>query len=188
MGKETIGGTLCPSDKHGRTDEMFPMFVRAELLLGLPFDSAVGALERAMADGGLVSESHQAMSDGLGFVMPVGPRGSRFPAREVIVRLLPPRRVGQSLFVGLRWETTGPTGRLFPALDADLEVASEGDGATSRLSIIGRYQPPLAALGETLDRVVMSKVASATMTAMLREVAAQLQLWAASGKDPQTPQ
>jgi hypothetical protein len=150
------------------------MFVQADLPLALPFDAAASALDRAMADGGLVGESRRAMTDGLEFVMPVGPRGSRFPARDVVVRLLPARRLGQRLVVDLRWETTGPTGRLFPALDAILELAAGEDPNLSRLSIIGRYQPPLATVGQTLNSMVMSRVASATMNAMLREVATQI--------------
>jgi hypothetical protein len=153
------------------------MFVQSDLALTMPFDLAARALDRAMADGGLVSESRRAMSDGLEFVMPVGPRGSHFPAREVVVHLLPPRRLGQRMVVGMRWETAGPTGRLFPALDADLELAAGQEPDRSRLSIIARYQPPLATLGQTLDRVVMSKVTSATMAALLREVAIQLDNW-----------
>ena len=154
------------------------MFVRAELPLALSFDAAAGAMEQAMSDGGLVSESRRAIAEGLAFVMPVGPRGSHFPAREVVVHLLPARRTDHSLVVAMRWETTGPTGRLFPALDADLELTrDEDDPNLSQLSIIGRYQPPLAGLGETLDRVVMSKIASSTMASMLREVASQLEIW-----------
>lgn len=154
-----------------------PMFVSADLEVALPFDTAADALERAMSDGGLVSESRRAISDGLEFVMPVGPRGSHFPSREVFVHMLPARRSDGRMVVALRWETTGPTGRLFPALDADLQLeAAEGDG-TSKLSIIGRYQAPLGPFGETLDRVVMFKVASATMTAMLKEVANRLESW-----------
>jgi hypothetical protein len=156
------------------------MFIEADLPLALSFDTAARALDRALADGGLVSQSRRAMAHGLKYVMPVGPRGSHFPAKEVIVRLLPARRVGQHLTVALRWETTGPTGRLFPALDADLELAAGEQPNTSRLSIIGRYQPPLANLGQTLDRAVMSKVASATMTAMLREIATQLENWSST--------
>src|SRR5947209_5883528 len=136
------------------------MFVKADLPLALSFDVAAGALDRAMADGGLVAESRRAMADGLEFVMPVGPRGSHFPAREVIVRLLQARRLGPRVVVDLRWETSGPTQRLFPALDAILELAVGENPNMSRLSIIGRYQPPLATRGQTLDIVVMSKVAS----------------------------
>lgn len=156
------------------------MFVQADLPVELSFEDAARALERAMSDGGLVSESRRAVADGLEFVMPVGPRGGRFPAREVVVRMLPARRAAEQVVVPLRWETAGPTGRLFPALDANLELRASEDPKISRLSIIGRYEPPLAALGQTLDRVLMSKVATATMTAMLREVASQLQSWTSS--------
>ena len=153
------------------------MFVQADLPLELSFEDAARALDLAMADGGLVSESRRAVADGLEFVMPVGPRGGRFPARDVMVRLLPARRAGEHVVVPLRWETVGPTGRLFPALDANLELTASEVPNVSRLSIIGRYEPPLAGLGATLDRVVMSRVATATMTSMLREVASRLQGW-----------
>jgi len=153
------------------------MFISADRQVALPFETAADALERAMSDGGLVSESRRAISDGLEFVMPVGPRGSHFPSREVIVHMLPARRSDGRMVVALRWETTGPTGRLFPALDADLQLEEGEDAGSSKLSIIGRYQAPLGPFGETLDRVVMFKVASATMTAMLREVATRLEYW-----------
>ena len=118
------------------------MFVQADLPLALSFPAAAAALDRAIADGGLVEESRRATAGSLQFVMPVGPRGSRhFPAREVIVRLLPARRLDQRVMVDLRWETIGATGRMFPALDAILELAAWEDPNMSRLSIIGSYQP-----------------------------------------------
>jgi hypothetical protein len=153
------------------------MFVEAELTVALPFGVAKGALDRAMADGGLVAESRRAVEDGLVFLMPVGPRGSQGPAREVRVRLLAGRWVGESFAVPLRWEVPGPTGRLFPALDANLGLAAT-DPDESRLSIIGCYEPPFGRLGATVDRAGLSRVAAATMTALLREVEAQLGRWA----------
>lgn len=153
------------------------VFVEAELSVALPFRVAKEALDRALADGGLVAESRRAVDDGLVFLMPVGPRGSQGPAREVVVRLLAGRPVGDSFVVPLRWEARGPTGRLFPALDANLELTAT-DPDASRLSIIGRYEPPLGRLGATIDRAGMSRVVSATMTALLGEVAAQLGYWA----------
>ena len=153
------------------------MFAHADLALALPLHTATEALDRALADGGLTAESRRAMADGLQFVMPVGPRGSAFPARQVEVRLLPARWVGQRRVVILRWETTGPTGRMFPALDADLDLAAGDDRGVCKLSIVGCYEAPMAAAGETIDKIMMSKVASATMNALLREVAAQLHKW-----------
>ena len=51
------------------------MFVQAELSIALTFEVAKRALDRALADGGLIAESHRAVEDGLVFVMPVGARG-----------------------------------------------------------------------------------------------------------------
>jgi hypothetical protein len=151
------------------------VFVDGEVVVGLPYEAAKQALGRALADGGLVAESRRAVSDGLVFVMPVGPRGSHGPARDVLVRLLPGRETHPHRFlVALRWEAVGAAGRLFPALDADLELAAGDQPDRSRLSIVGCYQPPLGWLGRQLDRTVMSKIASVTMTALLREVASQV--------------
>lgn len=94
-----------------------------------------------------------------------------------MVKLLPSRRVGERLVIPLRWEVPGPAGALFPALDANLELGALSP-AMSRLSVIGRYEPPLGRLGATMDRAGLSKVASATMTALLRELEAQLRRWA----------
>jgi hypothetical protein len=153
------------------------VFVEAELPIALTFEVAKRALGRALADGGLVTESRRAVEDGLVFVMPVGPRGARRPSTQVTVKLLPSRPVGESLVVPLRWEVTGPAGALFPALDANLELGAINP-LMSRLLVIGRYEPPLGRLGATIDRAGMSKVASATMTALLRELETQLRRWA----------
>jgi hypothetical protein len=152
------------------------MFVEAELLVPLPFDAAKKALDRAVTNGGLVAESRRAVEEGLVFVMPVGPRGSQGPAKDVLVRLLPAHQSGDGYLLAVRWEVTGPAGQLFPTLDGNLELAA--DGLMSRLSIVATYNPPLGRLGVTIDRAIMSRVASATMTALLREVGAQLRHWA----------
>jgi hypothetical protein len=89
------------------------MFVKADLTVGIPSSAAREALQRALADGGLVAESHRAVADGLVFVMSVGPRGSHVPAREVVVRLLAGHYVDQRFLVPLRWEATGPGGECF---------------------------------------------------------------------------
>jgi hypothetical protein len=153
------------------------MFAEADLPIELAFPVAKDALDRAMADGGLVAESRQAVKDGLVFLMPVGPRGSHGPAKEVLVRLLPGRLVDESFVIPMRWEVRGPTGRLFPSLDANIGLVAAGP-ERSTLSIVGRYEPPLGRLGARADRAGMSRIASATMTALLDEIAAQLARWA----------
>ena len=103
-----------------------------------------------MADSGLVAESRRGVDEGLVFLMPVGPRGSHGPSKDVLVRFLPARLVDDRYVLPLRWEVTGSTGRLFPTLDGNLELATEGE-AVSRLSIVASYDPPLGRLGVTLD-------------------------------------
>jgi dienelactone hydrolase len=49
----------------------------------------------------------------------------------------------------MRWEATGVTGRLFPALDADITLTAEGDQATA-VTLTGVYRSPLGALGAGL--------------------------------------
>jgi hypothetical protein len=154
------------------------VFVEAELPVSLPFGVAKEALERAVADGGLVAASRRAVDDGLVSLMPLGPRGSHGAAGEVQVRLLPGRQVGGSVVVPMRWEVLGPDGQLSPVLDADLRLAAR-DADWSRLSIAGRYDPPLGRLCATVDGPGMG-VASATVTALLRDLAAQLGRWATS--------
>ena len=75
--------------------------------------------------------------------------------------------------LALRWEATGPGGRLFPVLDADLKLAPTGDRGTL-LTMAGAYRPPLGSLGEALDRAILRRVAGATIRAFLARVAAQI--------------
>ena len=74
--------------------------------------------------------------------------------------------------LALRWEATGPGGGLFPVLDADLKLTPDGAGA--RLTMAGSYRPPLGSLGETLDRAILRRVATATIRSFMAQVAAQI--------------
>jgi hypothetical protein len=145
------------------------MFVEAHLPLPLPLSDAQAALERALAEGGLVAQSQKAHDEGLAYLMRVGPRAGRGARKQVLVRLLPTRVVGQTTVVPMRWEATGATGRLFPSLDANLGLTAAGD-LTTVLSVHGRYEPPLGAMGSTIDRTLLSGTANATAEALLREV------------------
>ena len=68
----------------------------------------------------------------------------------------------------MTWRATGPE-RLFPQLDADLEVAALGPQRT-QLSISARYRPPLGAFGRALDRALLHRVAEATIKDFLDRV------------------
>jgi hypothetical protein len=87
---------------------------------------------------------------------PAGRRGGHSKLVEVHVLEVATR--GESAVLALRWEATGPGGRLFPALDAGMSLIPAGQHST-RLSLAGAYRPPLAALDAGLDRAVVHEVA-----------------------------
>jgi hypothetical protein len=85
--------------------------------------------------------------------------------------------------IGLRWEATGVTGGLFPALDADIRLSADDDGSV-RVTLTGSYRPPLGALGAGLDRLLLRTVATATLKALLARVAAVLEGKPAEAEQP----
>lgn len=89
--------------------------------------------------------------------------------REVVVELGPPVRSSSKTVFPIRWQASEHPG-LFPALDADLEVAPLGPART-QLAISARYAPPLGMLGRAIDRAVLSRVAEATLKDFLDGVA-----------------
>lgn len=131
------------------------------------------ALDRAVHDGGLVLESYRACDEADAFLMRVRPGDRLGLAKQVCVRVLPPRQVGQVQTVGFRWEATGPTGPLFPAVDGNLTLSPAEAGATT-VAVTASYRPPLGRLGESLDRTILAKLANATMAALVVSVIEKL--------------
>jgi len=76
--------------------------------------------------------------------------------------------------VPLRWHAE--TGRLlFPALAADLEVSAVVlDPPLTQLTVTGSYQPPLGILGAGADRLLLHRLAEATVHRFTHEVADEL--------------
>ena len=68
----------------------------------------------------------------------------------------------------LRWTPTDAPG-LFPALEADLEVAPLPPDRT-QLAMSARYVPPLGPLGKAIDRAILYRVAEATLKDFLDRV------------------
>jgi hypothetical protein len=87
--------------------------------------------------------------------------GDRRVDKEVEIAIGAPSGAGSQTRLPMSWKATGPT-RLFPSLEADLEVASLGPRRT-QISISGRYRPPLGPLGRMLDRAMLHRVAEATV-------------------------
>jgi hypothetical protein len=99
----------------------------------------------------------------------------RQPLRELLNRV--PQRTaprdfdrGSATTVGLRWEPTGAAAGQFPVLDADITLTPEGEHRT-RLALAGTYRAPLGRLGAGLDKAILHRVATATICALLAEMA-----------------
>jgi len=147
------------------------MFTSQELIVDAGFAAARARLAQMVADGGLAGVSRDAYEGALTRLIRVGPFGDAPGiSKQVQVRLIGPMRRDATTTVWLRWEATGPAGGLFPVLDADLLLRSEGLEKT-RMTLNGCYRPPLGRLGAGLDRTVLHRVATATIRALLRGIA-----------------
>lgn len=92
--------------------------------------------------------------------------------KQVVIRLGSVYHTPSKTLLPMTWRATGME-RLFPQLDADLEVATLGPART-QLSISARYRPPMGALGRTLDRALLHRVAEATVKDFLDRVGERL--------------
>jgi hypothetical protein len=115
--------------------------------------------------------SEVAYEGGLETSARVGPFGVVPGLSKLVrVRTLEPVRLQERTMIGLRWEATGVTGELFPVLDAELIVTAV-DEHSSRLELVGSYRPPLGRVGLVLDKVVMERVAGATIRSLVERMA-----------------
>ena len=161
---------LRPVDNRSQLAEHRRMFISEETALGLPFGQASARLVNLIGGGGLAAASHAAYADAMTAHLRVGPR----PATKLVrVQFTEPTYTASAMRVGLRWEATGPAAGLFPVLDADITVAAASDHACM-MSLMGAYRPPLGRVGQGLDRVVLSSLATATTRALLANVSSAL--------------
>lgn len=150
------------------------MFVADELVLDVSFPAAQARLVNLARRGRLNGASRAAYADELSAVIRVGPFGDAAAASKLVrVRFLDPACRGDVMTLPLRWEATGVTGALFPVLDADITLSPAGQQGT-RLALAGCYRVPLGGLGAGLDKAILNHVATATIRALLRNVADSL--------------
>jgi hypothetical protein len=150
------------------------MFITQNLIADTGFEAARARLTQLIDDGNLTEVSRDAYEAALPGLMRVGPFGDAAGFSKLVqVRILGPVWRDGTWTVWLRWEAVGATRGLFPVLDADLMLMAEG-GEKTRVMLNGCYRPPLGRLGEGLDRVVLHRIASATIRALLRSIADEL--------------
>lgn len=146
------------------------MFIGAETRLALGFDAAQVRLAD-LARGGLLRRAcDQAYRDLGSGLARVGPLGAAPGMSKLVLVRFSDMTVRENFVTGaMRWEAAGPGGALFPALDADITLTRAGEAATI-LAVWGVYRPPFGGLGAGLDRVVLRRVAQATIRAFARRI------------------
>jgi hypothetical protein len=144
------------------------MFVRYYVELPLPAGQVEEALLGSPAGWlSAVAGEAQRRGDGLLTEVGIGPLGGRL-GRRVVVQLGEPVRFPSMISLPLTWEPIGMEG-LLPRLDANIEMGPLGEDRT-QLAISARYRPPLGAVGRTIDRVLLHRVAEATVKDFLDRV------------------
>jgi hypothetical protein len=147
------------------------MFVGREVLLDVSYAVARARFVQFIQRGWLTDASGRAHADGLSGLIRVGPFGAVLGASKLVrVQTLEPVPRDNAVTLSLRWEATGALGRLFPVFDADLILTPTETGG-SRLELKGVYRAPLATVGSAADRLVLHRAATATVRALLRDVA-----------------
>jgi hypothetical protein len=111
-----------------------------------------------------------ATADGEALRVRISPEGKLSALSKVAnVELGQPFERGDVTVVPMTWHATGATSA-FPVLHADLEIARLGS-ETTQLSLLGRYDPPLGAVGRHLDQLLLHRIAEASVRSFLRRLA-----------------
>jgi hypothetical protein len=146
------------------------MFLRYFVEVPLPAARVETLLERAGAWLPMVVAD--ANQHGHALLTRVGMSAGGEPARGWLVELGRAVRFPSKLALPISWRPASEPG-LLPALEAEIEVGTLGPGDT-QLSINGRYTPPQWLAGTTADRLLLHRVAEATLKRFLDEVASRL--------------
>ncbi|MBV8529028.1 MAG: hypothetical protein JOZ75_11990 [Candidatus Dormibacteraeota bacterium] len=122
----------------------------------------------------LDSLATQAAAAGDALSLRLGPHGQHSTlSKHIAVEIGQAVPRDGAVVVPLTWHATGAPA-LFPVFSGDIELAAIG-GAETQLSIWGRYDPPLGAFGEALDRFGLHRVAEASVRAFLRDLAQSIE-------------
>jgi hypothetical protein len=142
-----------------------------DTLLGSPAEWLPAIANQAEQHGqGLLAQVQVEVGVSLGGNGAAGAGGGHRVTRRVEVELGPVLRYPSRTTLALRWRPLGRTGStLLPDLDADLEIGPLGPERT-QLSLSGSYHPPLGQFGRLADRMVMHRVAEATVKDFLDRV------------------
>jgi hypothetical protein len=150
------------------------VFAVCEITMDVTLEVAAARLVSLLHRDALSGVCEAAYEGGLTAVLRVGPLGGKRGFSKLVrVCYLEPARHDATMTVPLRWEATGPTGDLFPVLDADLILTRHGE-RRALLALTGSYRPPFGRAGAILDKAIMHRLATATIGALLTALAAAI--------------
>ena len=158
-----------PADAHRLAARSVAVADSVHVELGAP------AVAARLRSGGswLLPHLQAASAEGEAIRLRVGPGGPAWLGKTVGVHLGEPEGTDEALVVPFAWEATGPSG-LFPRFEGELRLSAL-DPERVELRLSGRYRPPLGAAGQVLDAAVLTRIAHATIRALLRRVARVLE-------------
>jgi hypothetical protein len=146
------------------------VFVTEKQELSAGFPEAATRLAELTRGSSLRGLSENVYAGGVEYLMRVGPLGAVPGASRLVrVRFAEPLYRYGMMTVSLRWEASGVTGGMFPALDADIRLC-EGEDDKATVELTGSYRPPLGTVGAELDRLVLRTVAAATIRTLLSKI------------------
>lgn len=149
------------------------MFVEYSTRVDAGLSQVEKSLDRIRAD--LEEFADIAYREGEQLRARVGP--SAAIAREVKLDIGLAEIHRSGLVYPVQWTASG-AGLLFPELSADL-ILSQAGSAVTNLILRGTYQPPLGPVGRLADRVILGRVADATIADWMERLAEALSAAAA---------
>jgi len=148
------------------------MFIGDEVRAEVPLATATERIAGLLGGGAISRASHAAWRIGIARIGPAGPLPGL--SKLVQVRVREPVQRGGVMLLAMRWEASGGSGRLFPVLDADITLVADTDDAIL-VGLEGVYRPPAGAAGQMLDRMVLHRIAAATIRSFLSQLAAAIE-------------
>lgn len=146
------------------------MFIGGVAQLDVGFAAAWDRLAGLARGGALLSTSQDACDQESASLVWAGEAGLPKLVRVQVRELA---SSNESAGIAIRWEATGAGGAQFPVLDADVRLAPAGDRVTV-LTMAGSYRPPFGVLGHAVERVILDRIAVATVHNFLGQVAEQV--------------
>ena len=142
------------------------MFVHYSTEVAVPMAEVERHLDHLRSDLG--SGAAVAYREGEELRSRVGPIDGSL-AKEVRMELGIAEIHRTGLVYPINWSATGAE-LLFPRLNADLHISHLGGNQTT-ISLEGTYEPPMGSVGKVVDRILLRKVADATVKAWVDRLA-----------------